>query len=299
MSIVTLAVIAALTGIVGWAVLRPFQLGVATSLQRLADPLQDERVALLRRLRDLDEDHGAGRLDPAEYATVRAETEGRAVAVLRALDARERTGELTTGLRELQPTGSPRPQVTRRPTRLLAAVLSAVAVAAVPVWFLAHSSAPRDPGETITGGLAGNGPGADGQPLSSYERRVRAHPGDVAARLDLAQRYVDASRLGDATRQYLAALKLDPENAEGHTGIGLLLFREGLANEGLASVNKALAVDPQYPDARYAKGLIELMGLHQRAAGVTALKAYLALAPFGSHRDTVESLLGLVREGKL
>jgi cytochrome c-type biogenesis protein CcmH/NrfG len=36
------------------------------------------------------------------------------------------------------------------------------------------------------------------------ERRVREHPGDVAAHLTLAERYLDAGRLKEATLEYLA-----------------------------------------------------------------------------------------------
>ena len=98
MSPLTLLGAVGLTAIAAVAVLWPYQRGSAAALQRLADPLEDERRRALRHLRDLDEDRGAGKLDEAGYRDARAEAEARAVAVLRALEAREGTGELSGGL---------------------------------------------------------------------------------------------------------------------------------------------------------------------------------------------------------
>jgi tetratricopeptide (TPR) repeat protein len=135
-------------------------------------------------------------------------------------------------------------------------------------------------GQAATGDTLG-GPGAAS--LEGLERRVREHPGDVAAHLTLAERYLDAGRLKEATLEYLGALKLDPSNVEANTQFGLLLFRSGLPEPGLRSVEQAL----------YAKGLILFMGLRQPKAAVPSLRTYLQVAPFGDHRDLAEQLLEL------
>ena len=89
------------------------------------------------------------------------------------------------------------------------------------------------------------------------------------------------------------ALRLDPDNVEANTQFGLLLFRSGLPEPGLRSVEQALAADPRYPEALYAKGLILFMGLRQPKAAVPSLRTYLQVAPFGEHRDLAEQLLEL------
>jgi cytochrome c-type biogenesis protein CcmH/NrfG len=145
-------------------------------------------------------------------------------------------------------------------------------------------------GQAATGDAMGD-PGAAS--LEGLERRVREHPGDVATHLTLAERYLDAGRLKEATLEYLGALKLDPGNVEANTQFGLLLFRSGLPEPGLRSVERALAADPRYPEALYAKGLILFMGLRQPKAAVPSLRTYLQVAPFGDHRDLAEQLLEL------
>jgi cytochrome c-type biogenesis protein CcmH/NrfG len=291
-----------LTAIAAVAVLWPYQRGSAAALQRLADPLEDERRRALRHLRDLDEDRGAGKLDEAGYRDARAEAEARAVAVLRALEAREGTGELAGSLREVRrpaPSGATRRPGGRLPgrrwpRRAVAALVGVVVVAGAAA-LLDGAVGDRGTGQLTTGqaatGDASGGPGAAS--LEGLERRVREHPGDVAAHLTLAERYLDAGRLKEATLEYLGALKLDPSNVEANTQFGLLLFRSGLPEPGLRSVEQALAADPRYPEALYAKGLILFMGLRQPKAAVPSLRTYLQVAPFGDHRDLAEQLLEL------
>ena len=291
-----------LTAIAAVAVLWPYHRGSAAALQRLADPLEDERRRALRHLRDLDEDRGAGKLDEAGYRDARAEAEARAVAVLRALEAREGTGELAGGLREVRrpaPSGATRRPGGRLPgrrwpRRAVAALIGVVVVAGAAA-LLDGAVGDRGTGQMITGQAAtGDAPGSPGAAsLEGLERRVREHPGDVAAHLTLAERYLDAGRLKEATLAYLGALKLDPSNVEANTQLGLLLFRSGLPEPGLRSVEQALAADPRYPEALYAKGLILFMGLRQPKAAVPSLRSYLQVAPFGEHRDLAEQLLEL------
>jgi tetratricopeptide (TPR) repeat protein len=232
-----------LTAIAAVAVLWPYQRSSAAALQRLADPLEDERRRALRHLRDLDEDRGAGKLDEAGYRDARAEAEARAVAVLRALEAREGTGELAGSLREVR---RPAPSDTTRrpygrlpgrpwPRRAVAALVGVVVVAGAAA-LLDGAVGDRGTGQLTTGQAATGetlgGPGAAS--LEGLERRVREHPGDVAAHLTLAERYLDAGRLKEATLAYLGALKLDPSNVEANTQFGLLLFRSGLPEPGSA-----------------------------------------------------------------
>jgi tetratricopeptide (TPR) repeat protein len=290
-------VMLALVGVAAWAVLGPFQRGTAAVLERAGDPLEDERRRALRHLRDLDEDLALGKLDEEGHKAARAEAEARAVAVLRALEHREGTGELLAGLREVRERsagGAP-----ASPWKRVAFAGLAVAVVLAGTTLLTRATRDRGGEATITGdaGAAAAQRPDQTAPLSVFEQRVRDHPGDVAARLDLGRRYLDAGKLREATDQYLAAQKLDPGNVDANTNLSLLLFRSGLVEPALRAVNRALATDARYPEALYAKGLIELMGVQDPKAAVKSLQAYLDAAPFGSHRDTVEQLLQFAKSG--
>lgn len=289
---------AGLAAVAAAGVLHPFGRPGSIRLESAPDALEEERAVLLRSLRDLDVEHSAGALGDEEYRTLRHETERRAVAVLRTLEARGAAAgalaaaETPSGLKELRAPSSNGhgASATRRRSRALPAVVALAVAAAVVVPLLAHAVASRGAGQAVTG----DSTGPSGPSLSFFEQRVRAHPNDAAARLDLAARYTSAGLTGLAVAQYTSALRLDPSNVEAHTALGLILYGQGRAKDGLAAVEEALAVDPAYPEALYAKGLI-LFDADRPVAAATALRAYLAAAPFGAHRAEVQALLAKIQ----
>jgi tetratricopeptide (TPR) repeat protein len=289
---------AALAVIAAGGVLRPFARPREVTLERLADPLEDERLSLLRSIRDLKDERASGVIGEEDYRTLRNETETRAVAVLRALEARDGGGQLAAGLKEFRaPSGrvrtlpaepsangegiSPPPHGGRW---LPAAVVGGVCLAIV-VPLLIVSVGNRGANQSITG----SGPGQSG--LAFLQRRVAEHPQDLAAHLDLAQAYLDSGEINDAVQQYEAALAIDPNDPEARARLGFVLYLGGKPGVGLRAVNQALAVSPDDPEALYFKGIILLRGLNRPAEARAAFQDYLLAAPFGEHRDQVQDLL--------
>jgi tetratricopeptide (TPR) repeat protein len=309
---------AALAAVAAAGVLRPFGRGRASVLERSADPLEDERDGLLRALRDLDEERADGELEEDAYRALRGETEARAVAVLRALEARDRAGTLVADIRAIRVGGElgaaalgaggqlgaaapadpeaargngsvvdERQSVRRPRTRartIAVAAFAGVAIAVTAV-LLASALRTRTAGQPITGGIGTS------NPLGFFQQRVEDHPNDVAARLDLAQRYQDSGNAQGAIAEYLAALQIDGRNAEAHAELGFILFRAGKPEDGLRAVQQALNVQPDYPLALYYKGFILLRGLNRPADAAEAFRAYLRAAPYGARRAEVVGLL--------
>jgi tetratricopeptide (TPR) repeat protein len=164
---------------------------------------------------------------------------------------------------------------------LLAATVGAVLVAGLP----------REAEPTAAASIAPTA--AD--PLAFFEGRVAEHPDDLAARLDLAHRYLDAARVEDALAQYTVALELDPDDAEAHAHVGLILLLADRPDDALASVERALATAPDYPEALFIRGWILLEGLDRPAEAIESLEAYLDSAPFGAERDRAEELIERAR----
>jgi tetratricopeptide (TPR) repeat protein len=299
MTFAVLVAAAGLAAVAAAGVLHPFGRGRALAAERLADPLEDERDSLLRSLRDLDEERANGELEDGAYRALRTETETRAVAVVRALEARDGAGTLVDEIRSVhrrsplatdamsgngsEPKTNPeRGRRRRKPVAVGAVALAAAAVAGV---LLSAAVRTRAPGQPITGGVGVS------NPIAFFEQRVADHPNDVAARLDLAQQYEAAGNAQGAIEQYLATLKIDPRNAEAHAELGFILFWAGKPEDGLRAVQQALDVQPDYPQALYYKGVILLRGLKRPADAADAFRAYLAAAPYGALRAQVEDLL--------
>lgn len=293
MSWIVLLAAAVLAGVAAGGVLRPFGAPRNVLLERLSDPLEDERASLLRTIRELEEERARGELSDEAYRALRTETEGRAVSVLRALEARDGAGELASGFkgihRSVSGDGAGTGLASTR-RRVLPAILVGAAVLGLSVPLLVRAVSNRTSEEPITG-LAPGGSGGATTVLATFERRVAEHPRDLAARLDLADRYMEAGNTSAAAVQYLWALQIDPRNAEAQAKLGFLLYQGGRPEEGLEAVNGALAVDPSYPEALYYKGLILLRALNRPAEAAEAFRSYLGAAPFGSRRAEVERLL--------
>jgi cytochrome c-type biogenesis protein CcmI len=277
---VVLLAAAALAAVAAIGVLRPFGGSRSQYRNGPADPLEEERASLLRALRELESDHATGVISAEDYRALRAETEVRAVAVLRAVEARDGQGDLHSGLRELRPATPSGPHSWTRSFVPVALVLAALAALAVPM--LTDAVRDRVADQPISGGS---------DPLAFFEQRVRDHPQDLAARLDLAQRYLQTGDVEKAVEQYLVALEIEPDNPEARATLGFLLHRAGSSEAGLAEVNRALELSPEDPEALYFKGLILLDGLDRPSDAAEAFRSYLEAAPFGARRTEVQDLL--------
>jgi len=267
-------VVAALAGIAAAGVIGGFVRGDPLALEPPPDPLDDRRVELERSLEDLEEARAAGALEPTRYTALREDTEVRIARVRRALDRRS------------GPDVAERPAATARrqgtiPPWAVGVLIAATAISVVVAGLARSTTAPPSaaPGSNST------------DPLAFFEQRVRDHPQDLAARLDLASRYLAAGRPRDALVQYAAVLRLDPTDAEAHARIGVIEYAAGRTEQALASVRRALDTDPTYPEALFLEGVILLNGLDRPAAAIDAFQTYLSSAPFGGERGKATQLI--------
>ena len=289
MTLIPLAA-AAMTAVAGAGISVPFLRSRSGSLERLSDPLEDERLILLRRLRELEQERNEGSLDDQTYQHLQKETERMAIVVLRGLQDRDERRELAAAITRRRARAARTPSQAGGRSGLLPGLLVAAAIVAATVPLLAAALANRGAGALITGDASSGTSPQPATAVSFFERQVQAHPDDIGARLDLAQQYLAVGDIQPATNQYLQVVKLDPRNVEAHTQIGLLLYEAQLPDQALQAVDHALQVEPRYPEALYLKGVI-LLALHRPSNAVVALQGYLAAAPLGTHRDEVEQLL--------
>ncbi len=282
--------VAGLALVAGVGVIAGFLREAPAPVEPLADPLDDRREALLRSLADLEEAHASGALDEAGYLRLREQTVGRMARVLRALDRRDAAppGSATAIALQGAPGGGRRRSAAepRRVPPWAVAVLIGGTVLAVVVASLARDAEPQ---------LQASTPRASDDPLGFFERRVREHPDDLAARLDLAHRYLDAGMVEDALSEYAVALELDPDDAEALAHVGILLYQNGRPEEALRSVDRALSTDPRYPEGLFIRGVILLRGLDRPEEAISTFETYLDAAPFGVERQTAKDLIAEAR----
>lgn len=320
-------VVGALAFVVGLLVLRPFSTGRGRLHVRTTTSDEDRRRELLRQLRDLDDDLTAGKLTAADHERLRDPVEREVTAVGDRIKAHGRAGgsgevgaaaaNASASINQASRPGRDARSGGRRWRRRTVGLVAFAGAAASVTILLLGAVTPRSAGQTISGDAVGEGPasavsgsvGPSTSPSASPSRptttpeqlaaidaavaQVKQNPKDVTAHLALADAYAAGGQNQLAAVEFLAVTQLDPNNAEANTQLALLAFEVGQAAQAKTMVDRALTAHPNYPDALYTRALILLMGLNQPRAAERDLNAYLAAAPFGSHRTAASTLLAL------
>lgn len=245
--------------------------------------LEEERDELLKRLRDLDEELAAGGLDEIDYHNLRDDYTARAADVLRRLSANDPANDPDAAppdtLSVTSGAPGPRPRrkvVTRRGERRSSRGRSLVALALVAVmaggagFSLAGSSRERGANDEATGSL----------PEGSVDRITRA------------QLLVSEGKILEAVRVYDSLLRDDAENPVALAQRGWLLSRvdDSLVDSGLASIDRAIAIDPSYFEAHFFRGMILWRAKGEPAMAVEAFQRALDARPPAEVVATIEEV---------
>lgn len=298
--VVAVLTVASLSAVAVAGVVAGFRRRDPVLIEGPVDPLEDRRRTLLRSLADLEESWRSGALDETEYVRLRRETERRLARLLRAIDARSivtegsaitrdgRPASFRAAVGESTPSGGdvvPVPASGRVPPWVVAVLLVGTVGSVVVTGLLRDAESPAAPS------VAGD------DPFAFFEDRVDRQPNDVAARLDLAHRYLDAGRIEEALAEYAVVLERDPDDAEANAHLGMILYLSDRPDDAMNSVDRALETAPDYPEALFIRGVIQLCGLDRPHASIASFARYLEAAPFGAERGTVQDLIADAERG--
>ncbi|MBI3028648.1 MAG: cytochrome c-type biogenesis protein CcmH [Candidatus Rokubacteria bacterium] len=256
-------------------------------------PLELERETLYAALREFEFDYRSGKLSSADYEALREEYEHRAALVLGELE-RVRLSPVP----QAPVPGSPAPAQPaaqavppRRRWRLVTAGVFLLAFGLSLGYFLSQSLRPRmGEQDTLTGDfLTGTGPGGIAPRSWSPERNVAT----LLASGRAAYERQDWRAAIDAFKQ---ALALDPGNAEAHTFLGLILLAAGHGDDALRPVERALAKDPGYPLALWAKGVVLFEAKEDYAGAIAAWESLMARNLPPADADQVAQMLTEARK---
>ena len=221
--------------------------------------LEEQRDFLLTSLRDLEAERAAGDLEEADYLALRDNYTARAAAVLRALGSVEAGPAPAPAA--LGTAGIPHRSRTRAGGRWRTAV-AAVALAACA-------------------GLAGYAVAGAAGERSATDEATGSLPEGSVDRITKAQALVSEGKVLEAIRLYDSLLEDDPENPVALAQRGWLVSRvdPSLVDSGLAAIDRAIAVDPNYPEAHFFRGMILWKSKGQPAAGAEAFQRAIDAKP--------------------
>jgi cytochrome c-type biogenesis protein CcmH/NrfG len=264
------------------------------------DDLESERDFLLRSLDDLDAERTAGNIDADTYRVLHDDYTARASAVIQSLaDGVER----------------PSPEGPRAPTVMRVLTFGGIVVfALIGAFLLAHAVGQRHPGQQITGDAQSGGTTTTASPASvvaAAKAAASAQPKSYDARISYARSLLSAGVYSAAVQEYIVAAKLDPTQAEplAYTGWLTALFarsetnsstKKSLLDAASTSLDRAISVDPTYPDAYVFKGLLLTQIENQQCNGAVAFEQFLATAPddHPMRPQVLDALTQAVKAGK-
>ena len=224
------------------------------------DELEEERDFLLASLQDLEREREAGELSERDYQALHADYTSRAAVVLRAL---ERDGSRPArGASQ-----APRPVKTRRPLVVTLGVV--LLVAAVAGGAVATFSSQREPGAPMTGSL----------------------PDTPAGRMQQALRLESEGQAAEALKIYDQLIRENPRDIAALSYRGWLLKRAGLPDQAMDSLDRAIAVDPKFPDAHFFRGMVLYQDRKDPASAVTEFRLFLSNNPPQEMIPLVEDVL--------
>jgi cytochrome c-type biogenesis protein CcmH/NrfG len=252
----------------------------------------ERKHAALRALRELAFEHEAGHVSDADYTELRARYEADAAVVLAELD---RLGPA--------PAEAPRRRITVRPARSAwrhPAVLAASSIALIAFGValgagLVRYTSPESgaaqpaPGSRPLAAL----PPADVGSASPTGRPLA--PEMLQGMLQAARASLSAGRYGEAIAAYQAVLKRDPKNVDAMTHLALIVAIGGHADTALETLDRALAIDANYPPALLYRGQVLYEAKKDLPGAIRSWERFVAVVPAGEDRDRV---LKMIAEAK-
>ena len=288
------------------------KLRASASANAEREGLEEEKARLIQALRELEEEHQAGRIGEQEYTSLKSKYEMEAAAVYRQLDRTSLTPD-------------PGPPVDVGSGAATPSWQRALAWAGVVIVFVGAAGfalmtavQPRAEGAPMTGiqlgggegGMGGGGGGGGGSidgliaamaraagtvdsaALPALEARLAADSTDLKALVQAGHLFLAEQRLDDAAHVSMQALEIEHGNLEAHSHVALLLLAQGELNSALEILDRVLIIRADFPEALLYQGTILLAQGRDPSA---PWERWLEMAPETANLDRIRNMLAAVK----
>ena len=135
--------------------------------------------------------------------------------------------------------------------------------------------------------------------LTIWRDTVAKCPDNERAHNNLGEFLLDESeQLPDATAEFQAALKINPDYAEAHYNLGIALYKAGQISDAIAQYEEALRIKPDYAEAHHNLGLVFSQDPGRLPDAIAEYQAALRIRP--DDANTHNSLgTALAQQGNL
>jgi tetratricopeptide (TPR) repeat protein len=112
--------------------------------------------------------------------------------------------------------------------------------------------------------------------LQSVAERDTSNP---KPRVDLANLYFDAERFDEAIKWYEEALKLNPNDVNVSTDLGVSYYYTNQADRAIAQLNRSLEIDPKHVKTLLNIGIVKAFAKQDLQGASEAWQQVLQLSP--------------------
>jgi cytochrome c-type biogenesis protein CcmH len=277
----------------------PIPVGYAADQDQEHIDLVIERESLIRSLRELEVEHGQGRLLDADYARLKATDERRLLDVLDRIEALavaapvppvpvEGGAHLTPGRRWMA-----------------AAVPAAIVlVASASIYSYIHWKQARA-WDAVSAQAGPAGMPDPREMVARLEERLRANPNDLEGQIMAGRSYMALDRLPDAKHAWTKVLELDPRNHEAHYSLGVIMINTRkfddpeLFQAALEHFDRALINVPMEPAVNWYRGLALWYLKRYRETEDAWSTAVQNLPPGSEDAEFVKGALVKLRAGQI
>jgi cytochrome c-type biogenesis protein CcmH/NrfG len=120
---------------------------------------------------------------------------------------------------------------------------------------------------------------ADDAQIAALQETVSKDPKNVTAWIELGNLFFDAQKMDDAINAYESALKLEPDNANVLTDLGVMYRKKGQPKEALALFNRAQAINPKHEVSLFNAGIVLMHDLNQPKEAKAVWEKLIQLNP--------------------
>jgi cytochrome c-type biogenesis protein CcmH len=281
---------------------RPILLGLDAASDQERVDLELEREILLSSLAELEVDRVRDKLEARDYERLKTTDERRLLQVLEKLDAlaAQEAAEPSARRAATKAVAPPR-------TSLHWAAMTAVALVVLggaAGIYLQLFSVQQARAIAIQQQMGGQGMPDPKAMVARLEERLKENPNDLQGQTMAGRSYMALERPADAMRAWAKVVELEPQNAEAHFNIGVILLTTRktddpkLFQEALDHFNIAYAQLPQEPALLWYRGIVFVHQKRLKEADDAWTAAYQNLQPGSEDSKFVRQALEQLRAGK-
>ena len=264
--------------------------------QELAD-LAVEREVLVRSLQELDVELAQKRMEPDDYARLKATDEHRLLQVLDRLERLQKDGAVQTIHAEAVPTR----KRTWIPATICALIVFLSSVGTY-LWIQVQALEKLTASQSQASGNGGPNPL---EMVSRLEKRLQKNPDDLQGQIMIGRSYQVLNRYEEAQKAWTKVLELQPRNNEASYNLGVILIETRKFDDpevfktALGYFDQVLVDRPNEPGVNWYRGLTLWYLKRPRETEDAWALAFKNLNPASPDAKFVKDALTKLRAGEV